>query len=101
LRLAATWSPTSPPRPITTAYTVAALDLTDLSSHDKFVAEWEGPPHILINNAGVMRSPRADTPHGWELQFAPNHLGHFALATGPHDALADAHGARIVAVSSS
>ena len=80
---------------------VAALDLTDLSSHDKFVAEWEGPPHILINNAGVMRSPRADTPHGWEPQFAPNHLGHFALATGPHDALADAHGARIVAVSSS
>jgi len=57
---------------------VAALDLTDLSSHDKFVAEWEGPPHILINNAGVMRSPRADTPHGWALQFAPNHLGHFA-----------------------
>ena len=40
------------------------------------------------------------TPQGWEMQFATNHLGHFALATGLHDALASAHGARIVSVSS-
>jgi NAD(P)-dependent dehydrogenase (short-subunit alcohol dehydrogenase family) len=61
----------------------------------------EGPLHILINNAGVMMSPQQHAPHGWELQFATNHLGHFALTTGLHDALADAHGARIVALSSS
>jgi NAD(P)-dependent dehydrogenase (short-subunit alcohol dehydrogenase family) len=79
---------------------VAELNLTDLGSVDKFVAEWEGPLHILINNAGVMMSPQLHTPHGWELQFATNHLGHFALTTGLQDALADAHGARIVAVSS-
>src|SRR5690606_27998543 len=36
---------------------------------------------------------------GWELQFAVNHLGHFALTLGLHDALA-AEGARVVAVSS-
>ena len=35
------------------------------------------------------------------MQFATNHLGHFALATGLHDALAAAGGARIVSVSSS
>jgi NAD(P)-dependent dehydrogenase (short-subunit alcohol dehydrogenase family) len=35
------------------------------------------------------------------MQFATNHLGHFALATGLHGALADAGGARIVSVSSS
>ena len=41
------------------------------------------------------------TPEGWELQFATNHLGHFALALGLHDALAAAGDARIVSVSSS
>ena len=34
------------------------------------------------------------------MQFATNHLGHFALAVGLHDALAAAGGARIVSVSS-
>ena len=37
---------------------------------------------------------------GLELQFATNHVGHFALALGLHGALA-AEGARIVSVSSS
>jgi NAD(P)-dependent dehydrogenase (short-subunit alcohol dehydrogenase family) len=40
------------------------------------------------------------TPEGWELQFATNHLGHFALTTGLHGALAAADGARVVVVSS-
>ena len=39
--------------------------------------------------------------NGQELQFATNHLGHFALAVGLHPALAAAGGARIVSVSSS
>jgi len=34
------------------------------------------------------------------VQFATNHLGHFALAMGLHDALAAAGTARIVSVSS-
>jgi NAD(P)-dependent dehydrogenase (short-subunit alcohol dehydrogenase family) len=37
---------------------------------------------------------------GWEMQFATNHLGHFALAVGLHDALAAAGSARIVSLSS-
>jgi NAD(P)-dependent dehydrogenase (short-subunit alcohol dehydrogenase family) len=40
------------------------------------------------------------TPSGWELQFATNHLGHFALAVGLHDALAAAGNARLVSLSS-
>jgi NAD(P)-dependent dehydrogenase (short-subunit alcohol dehydrogenase family) len=40
------------------------------------------------------------TPDGWELQFATNHLGHFALALHLHDALAAAGNARIVSLSS-
>jgi NAD(P)-dependent dehydrogenase (short-subunit alcohol dehydrogenase family) len=80
---------------------VAPLDLADQASVASFVAAWDGPLHILVNNAGVMASPEMRTPQGWELQFATNHLGHFALATGLHGALAAASGARVVSVSSS
>ncbi|GAA4636900.1 SDR family NAD(P)-dependent oxidoreductase [Actinoallomurus vinaceus] len=79
---------------------VAPLDLADQASVASFVAAWDGPLHILINNAGVMASPETRTPEGWELQFATNHLGHFALATGLHGALAGADGGRVVSVSS-
>src|SRR5262249_38993464 len=37
---------------------------------------------------------------GWELQVATNHLGHFALAFGLHDALVAGSDARIVSLSS-
>jgi NAD(P)-dependent dehydrogenase (short-subunit alcohol dehydrogenase family) len=80
---------------------VTPLDLVDQASVAAFVAAWDGPLHILINNAGIMASPLMRTPQGWEMQFATNHLGHFALATGLHPALAAASGARIVSVSSS
>jgi NAD(P)-dependent dehydrogenase (short-subunit alcohol dehydrogenase family) len=80
---------------------VAPLDLADQDSVVAFVAGWDGPLHILVNNAGIMASPLMRTPQGWEMQFATNHLGHFALATGLHHALAAAGGARVVSVSSS
>ena len=80
---------------------VAPLDLADQASVASFAAAWDGPLHLLVNNAGVMASPEMRTPEGWEMQFATNHLGHFALATRLHRALAAAGGARIVSVSSS
>ncbi|CUU55328.1 NAD(P)-dependent dehydrogenase, short-chain alcohol dehydrogenase family [Parafrankia irregularis] len=90
---------------------VEALDLADQASVAAFVRRWDGPLDILVNNAGVMASPLTRTPEGWELQFATNHLGHFALTVGLHDALAAAAaaggggsvggGARVVSVSSS
>ncbi|MEV7284721.1 SDR family NAD(P)-dependent oxidoreductase [Streptomyces sp. NPDC093252] len=83
-----------------TAVRVAQLDLTDPASATALAARWRGPLHILVNNAGVMATPERYTPQGWELQFATNHLGHFALATALHGALATAGGARIVVVSS-
>lgn len=55
---------------------------------------------MLVNNAGVMACPEEYTEQGWERQFATNHLGHFALATGLHDALAADGAACIVVVSS-
>jgi NAD(P)-dependent dehydrogenase (short-subunit alcohol dehydrogenase family) len=78
----------------------ATLDLADQTSVRAFTEAWQGPLHILVLNAGVMAPPLERTKEGWELQFATNHLGHFALATGLHSALTAAHGARVVAVSS-
>ncbi|MGI8448499.1 MAG: SDR family NAD(P)-dependent oxidoreductase [Streptosporangiaceae bacterium] len=80
---------------------VARLDLADQASVAAFAAAWDGPLHMLINNAGIMASPLMRTPEGWEMQFATNHLGHFALATRLHGALAAAGSARVVSVSSS
>ncbi|MYW16553.1 SDR family NAD(P)-dependent oxidoreductase [Streptomyces sp. SID2955] len=77
------------------------LDLTDPASIAAFIAAWQGPLHILVNNAGVMACREQYTKHGWEWQFATNHLGHFALATGLHEALAADGNARVVVVSSS
>jgi NAD(P)-dependent dehydrogenase (short-subunit alcohol dehydrogenase family) len=87
------------------AVRVGWLDLADLNSVWAFVSAWNGPLHLLINNAGVMALPsRQLTAHGWELQLATNHLGHFALTRGLHDALAAGANsgaeARVVSVSS-
>jgi len=83
------------------AVRVAPLDLADLATVRELAAGWSGPLHILVNNAGIMHTPELRTRAGWEMQFAVNHLGHFALATALHPALAAAGDARIVAVSSS
>jgi NAD(P)-dependent dehydrogenase (short-subunit alcohol dehydrogenase family) len=80
---------------------VGRLDLADEASVAGFVADWRGPLDLLINNAGVMALRELTlTDRGFELQFATNHLGHFALALGLHGALAAAGGARIVSLSS-
>jgi NAD(P)-dependent dehydrogenase (short-subunit alcohol dehydrogenase family) len=81
---------------------VARLDLADLRSVRAFARAWDGPLDLLVGNAGVMAVQELTRNRdGHELQFATNHLGHFALALWLHDALAAAEGARIVAVSSS
>jgi NAD(P)-dependent dehydrogenase (short-subunit alcohol dehydrogenase family) len=83
------------------AVTVGALELSDLSSVETFVKAWSGPLDILVNNAGVMAIQELTlSANGHEMQFATNHLGHFALALGLYDALAAAGSARVVSVSS-
>jgi NAD(P)-dependent dehydrogenase (short-subunit alcohol dehydrogenase family) len=81
---------------------VAPLELTDAASVRAFTDAWNGPLHLLVNNAGVMAiQERALSPDGWETQLATNYLGHFRLTYALHDALARADGARVVALSSS
>jgi NAD(P)-dependent dehydrogenase (short-subunit alcohol dehydrogenase family) len=55
---------------------------------------------LLINNAGVMWTPKQHTKDGFELQFGTNHLGHFALTGLLLDHLLPVRGSRVVTVSS-
>jgi NAD(P)-dependent dehydrogenase (short-subunit alcohol dehydrogenase family) len=82
------------------AIDVRALDLTDLDSVRAF-AERFGAPKIdlLVNNAGVMATPRGTTKQGIELQVGTNHVGHFLLTKLLEKRLAP--DARVVNVSSS
>jgi NAD(P)-dependent dehydrogenase (short-subunit alcohol dehydrogenase family) len=61
---------------------VDELDLADLASVRGFaerrLADGRGID-MLVCGAGVMACPQTRTEQGWELQFATNHLGHFAL----------------------
>ena len=82
---------------------IQPMDLMDADSIDGF-AKWflstGRPLHILINNAGIMATPLMRDGRGFEAQFATNHLGHFQLGVGLWPALLQAHGARVVCVSS-
>jgi NAD(P)-dependent dehydrogenase (short-subunit alcohol dehydrogenase family) len=57
---------------------VRKLDLQDLSSVRTF-ADSVDEVDVLINNAGIMAVPYAQTVDGLESQIGTNHLGHFAL----------------------
>src|SRR5215831_16384637 len=55
---------------------------------------------LLINNAGVMFTPKQATGDGFELQFGTNHLGHFALTGLLLEQMLPVPGSRVVTVSS-
>ena len=58
---------------------VRHLDTASLESVRTFAAGLEGRVDVLVNNAGIMAVPRGRSVDGFELQFATNFLGHFAL----------------------
>ena len=82
---------------------IQVLDLASLDSiraaaaalHERFDAI-----DLLINNAGVMFTPRSTTADGFELQLGVNHLGHFAVTGLLLDLMLSVDGSRIVTVSS-
>jgi NAD(P)-dependent dehydrogenase (short-subunit alcohol dehydrogenase family) len=83
--------------------TVQELDLTSLDSIRTAARELRAhydTIDLLINNAGVMYTPKSTTKDGFELQFGTNHLGHFALTGLLLDRLLAVPGSRIVTVSS-
>ena len=82
---------------------VQQLDLTSLASVRKAADELTAAHptiDLLINNAGVMTTPKAATEDGFELQFGTNHLGHFALTGLLLERMLAVEGSRVVTVSS-
>lgn len=82
---------------------VQELDLTSLDSVRAAAADLRAAhPRIdlLINNAGVMYTPKQTTRDGFEMQFGTNHLGHFALTGLLLDLLLPVPNSRVVTVSS-
>jgi len=82
---------------------VMALDLADLSSVRAFAATFLAKHrqlHGLVNNAGVMNTPRGTTKDGFETQLGVNHLGHVLLTELLLDVLKATAPSRIVVLSS-
>lgn len=77
---------------------VAALDSVQQAANA--LLERHPAIHLLVNNAGIMATPKGQTVDGFEQQFGTNHLGHFALTGRLLPALKAASGARVVHVSS-
>jgi NAD(P)-dependent dehydrogenase (short-subunit alcohol dehydrogenase family) len=74
---------------------VRELDLQDLASVRAFADGIDGVD-VLVNNAGIMAVPYAQTVDGFESQIGTNHLGHFALTNLLLPKVSD----RVVTVSS-
>ena len=82
---------------------VQELDLTSLESIRAAAADLRAAHQridLLINNAGVMYTPKQITRDGFEMQFGTNHLGHFALTGLLLDRLLPVAGSRVTTVSS-
>ncbi|MFC8075824.1 oxidoreductase [Streptomyces sp. NPDC057307] len=82
---------------------VRKVDLADLDSVRAFSAQLHSDHSrldVLINNAGLMAPPRTLGVQGHEVQFAANHLGHFALTGLLLDLLEAGDNPRVVTVSS-
>ena len=78
------------------------LDLADLESIRQAANNVRAKTNVLdvmINNAGIMQTPKLTTKDGFELQLGTNHLGHFLL-NGLLYPLVEAARGRIVTVSS-
>src|SRR5260370_6216969 len=85
------------------AVTVQHLDLASLESVRAAAGELRARhPRIdlLINNAGVMFTPRQTTVDGFELQLGTNYLGPFALTGLLLEQMLPVPGSRVVTVSS-
>jgi len=55
----------------------AVVNLSRQKEVQRFRESWEGPLHVLINNAASCPRNRSVTPEGIEIQWATNVLGYF------------------------
>ena len=76
------------------------VDVSRRSSVESLAVRWQGPLHVLVNNAAVTPRRRQETPEGIELQFATNVLGYFWMIRAFSEHLKRSTPARVVNVAS-
>jgi len=76
------------------------VDLSRQTSIEELAERWQGPLHVLVNNAGATPGSRQETPEGIELQFATNVLGYFWMIDAFTEILKQSAPARVVNVAS-
>ncbi|OGB91647.1 MAG: retinol dehydrogenase, partial [candidate division NC10 bacterium RBG_16_65_8] len=76
------------------------VDVSRRSSVASLAERWQGPLHVLVNNAAVTPRRRQETPEGIELQFATNVLGYFWMIQAFGEHLKRSAPARVVNVGS-
>jgi retinol dehydrogenase 12 len=75
-------------------------DLSSQASITAFAERWQGPLHVLVNNAAVTPRYREETAEGIERQFATNVLGYFWLTNALAERLKESAPARVINVAS-
>jgi NAD(P)-dependent dehydrogenase (short-subunit alcohol dehydrogenase family) len=77
-----------------------SADVSRYASVQELAGQWQGPLHILINNAAASPRQRQETPEGIEIQFATNVLGYFWMTSLFSEILKASAPARIINVAS-
>ncbi len=76
------------------------VDLSRKKSVKELASRWEGPLHLLINNAATAPRERLLTPENIEVQFATNVMGYFWMMHYMHKHMKNLEDARIINVAS-
>jgi NAD(P)-dependent dehydrogenase (short-subunit alcohol dehydrogenase family) len=76
------------------------VDVARRASIHALANRWQGPLHVLINNAAASPRQRQETPEGIELQFATNVLGYFWMTRLFTECLKHSASARVINVAS-
>jgi NAD(P)-dependent dehydrogenase (short-subunit alcohol dehydrogenase family) len=76
------------------------VDVSRWASIRALVDRWQGPLHVLVNNAAATPRRRQETPEGIEVQFATNVLGYFWMIQAFTGHLGRSAPARVVNVAS-
>jgi retinol dehydrogenase-13 len=76
------------------------VDMSRSSSIKELASNWEGPLHVLVNNAAIAPRAREETPEGIELQFATNVLGYIWMTNYFSTILTKSAPARVINVAS-
>jgi retinol dehydrogenase-13 len=85
------------------ASALVRTEIVDVSRRREVFAladRWQGPLHVLINNAAIAPRRRTETPEGIEMEFATNVLGYVWMMRAFEKILRASGPARIVNVAS-